>query len=82
MSMGLLDKLDRQEKKLSIAIADKLMVGFYDYSLADLRDMIAEAAAEIRRQGEVNRKLGDSIVEKDNIVRTRNRGRNGLHKMD
>lgn len=64
MSNLLLDKLDRQEKKLTIALVDKLMVGFYDYSLADLRDMIAEAAVEIRRQGEVNRNLGEILAKK------------------
>lgn len=64
---NILDKLDRQETKLTNALVDKLMVGFYDYSLADLRDMIAAAAAEIRRQGEVNRKLGDALTKTERV---------------
>lgn len=61
MSNQLLDKLDRQETNLSKAIMDKLVVGFYEWSLVDLRDIISAAAAEIRRQGETNRKLGDEL---------------------
>lgn len=61
--MELLAKLDRQEKRLTVALIDKLMVGFYDYALADLRDMIAEAAVEIRRQSEINRGLGDALAK-------------------